>query len=56
MREKLRAHVTEAGVNYLLCRVAFGNLPKEASLRTVELIRREINSPWAGLLGTADSG
>ncbi|MDQ8727148.1 LLM class flavin-dependent oxidoreductase [Bradyrhizobium sp. LHD-71] len=42
VRDKLRAQVSEAGVNYLLCRVAFGNLPKDASLRTIELVRREI--------------
>jgi alkanesulfonate monooxygenase SsuD/methylene tetrahydromethanopterin reductase-like flavin-dependent oxidoreductase (luciferase family) len=42
VRDKLRAQVDAAGVNYLLCRVAFGNLPKEASLKTVEVIWREI--------------
>lgn len=42
VRDKLRAQTTEAGINYLLCRLAFGNLPKEASLRTVEAVRREI--------------
>jgi alkanesulfonate monooxygenase SsuD/methylene tetrahydromethanopterin reductase-like flavin-dependent oxidoreductase (luciferase family) len=47
VRDKLRAHVEEAGVNYLLCRVAFGNLPKDASLRTVELVRREIMPMYA---------
>jgi alkanesulfonate monooxygenase SsuD/methylene tetrahydromethanopterin reductase-like flavin-dependent oxidoreductase (luciferase family) len=47
VRDKLRAHVKEAGVNYLLCRVAFGNLPKDASLRTVELVRREIMPMYA---------
>ena len=29
VRDKFRAQVSEAGVNYLLCRVAFGDLPKE---------------------------
>lgn len=48
VRDKLRAHVDEAGVNYLLCRVAFGNLPKEASLRTVDYVRREIMPMYAG--------
>lgn len=47
VRDKLRTLVDEAGVNYLLCRVAFGNLPKEASLRTVELVRREIMPMYA---------
>lgn len=47
VRDKLRAHVQEAGVNYMLCRVAFGNLPKEASLRTVEYMRSEIMPMYA---------
>lgn len=42
VRDKLRAQVAEAGINYLLCRVAFGDLPKDASLKTIELVRREI--------------
>jgi len=29
-------------VNYLLCRIAFGNLPLETSLATVRAMREEI--------------
>jgi alkanesulfonate monooxygenase SsuD/methylene tetrahydromethanopterin reductase-like flavin-dependent oxidoreductase (luciferase family) len=47
VRDKLRAHVEAAGVNYMLCRVAFGNLPKEASLRTVDYMRGEIMPMYA---------
>jgi alkanesulfonate monooxygenase SsuD/methylene tetrahydromethanopterin reductase-like flavin-dependent oxidoreductase (luciferase family) len=47
VRDQLRKQVSEAGVNYLLCRVAFGNLPKEASLKTVEFVRREIMPMYA---------
>ena len=47
VRDQLRKQVSEAGVNYLLCRVAFGNLPKAASLKTVEFVRREIMPMYA---------
>ena len=46
VRDKLRAQVSEAGVDSL-CRVAFGDLPKDASLKTVELVRREIMPIYA---------
>jgi hypothetical protein len=54
VRDKLRAHVQEAGVNYMLCRVAYGNLPKEASLRTVEYMRREIMPMFAEKASAAE--
>ncbi len=38
----LAGEIEQAGVNYLLCRFAFGNLPLEASLHSVEVMAREI--------------
>jgi alkanesulfonate monooxygenase SsuD/methylene tetrahydromethanopterin reductase-like flavin-dependent oxidoreductase (luciferase family) len=48
VREALGAQARAAGINYLLCRVAFGNLPVEASLRSVAAIEKEI-MPILGL-------
>ncbi|HTY56005.1 MAG TPA: LLM class flavin-dependent oxidoreductase [Candidatus Binataceae bacterium] len=42
VRDKLSAQAQEAGVSYILCRMAFGNLTIEQSLRTVELMRSEV--------------
>lgn len=33
---------SEANINFLLCRMAFGNLPSEASLRSVDYFQREV--------------
>ena len=40
--EMIEKQVEDCGVNYLMCRLAFGNLPYEASLRSVELLASEI--------------
>ena len=42
VRGALAAQVAETGVNYFLCRAAFGDLPFAASLRSVELFAREV--------------
>ena len=42
VREAMLKQVQVAGVNYLLCRLAFGDLPAAASLRSVEMLRDEI--------------
>ncbi|RYE54361.1 MAG: LLM class flavin-dependent oxidoreductase [Rhizobiaceae bacterium] len=47
VRDKLRKQADEAGINYILCRLAFGNLPMDASLRTVRLVRDEIMPAFA---------
>jgi alkanesulfonate monooxygenase SsuD/methylene tetrahydromethanopterin reductase-like flavin-dependent oxidoreductase (luciferase family) len=47
VREKLMAQANTAGVNYFLCRLAFGNLPIASSLRSVELMKREIMPAFA---------
>jgi alkanesulfonate monooxygenase SsuD/methylene tetrahydromethanopterin reductase-like flavin-dependent oxidoreductase (luciferase family) len=38
----LQEQIEAAGINYLLCRFAFGDLPYEASRRSVDLFTREI--------------
>jgi alkanesulfonate monooxygenase SsuD/methylene tetrahydromethanopterin reductase-like flavin-dependent oxidoreductase (luciferase family) len=40
--EMIEKQVSDCGVNYLMCRLAFGNLPYEASLRSTELLASEI--------------
>ncbi|MGH7153294.1 MAG: LLM class flavin-dependent oxidoreductase [Acetobacteraceae bacterium] len=42
VREFLRRVVEESGINYLLCRFAFGDLPTEAALGSVALFAREV--------------
>ena len=41
-REKIAALAEESGVNYLVCRMAFGDLSYEESARTVELLTQEV--------------
>ena len=47
VRDKLLAQAKAADVNYFLCRLAFGNLPITSSLRSVELMKREIMPAFA---------
>ena len=47
VRDKLRKQGDEAGINYILCRLAFGNLPMDASLLTVRLVQDEIMPAFA---------
>lgn len=47
VRNRLAEEIETAGVNYLLCRIAFGNLPLETSLRSVALMRDEIMPAYA---------
>ncbi|KYH01503.1 LLM class flavin-dependent oxidoreductase [Bradyrhizobium sp. DOA1] len=42
IRHTLLNHLEEAGANYLLCQLAFGNLSLDASLATAMIIRSEI--------------
>jgi alkanesulfonate monooxygenase SsuD/methylene tetrahydromethanopterin reductase-like flavin-dependent oxidoreductase (luciferase family) len=42
VRRILTAQASDAGINYLLCQIAFGNLPLDASLRTAAAIASEI--------------
>ena len=43
----LTAQASDAGVNYLLCQIAFGNLPLEASLQTASAMASEIMPHFA---------
>ena len=42
VRETLLRQAAETDVNYVLCQLAFGNLPLSASLATVEALRSEV--------------
>ncbi len=42
VRDRLLKDVEASGINYLLCRLAFGNLTLEQSLQSVALIQHEI--------------
>ena len=41
-RARMAALAADAGVNYLVCRMAFGDLSYEESARTVDLLTREV--------------
>ncbi len=47
VRAKLRALGEETGINYVLCRFAFGTMPLEASLRSVALFAAEVMPAFA---------
>ncbi len=47
VRDRLREQAETAAMTCLLCRVAFGDVPLAASLRTVELFRREVMPAFA---------
>ena len=47
VRNALLTQAATAGANYLLCQVAFGYLPLDASLETATLIQSEINGDLA---------
>ena len=42
VRDRLIRQADAAGINYGLCRLAFGDLPMAASLQTVALLEREV--------------
>jgi hypothetical protein len=42
VRQAVRDQASAAGINYLLCQVAFGDLPLAASIRTVRFLAHEI--------------
>lgn len=41
-RDFIRQEIATAGVNYIACGIAFGTLPVGSSLRTIELLAREV--------------
>lgn len=47
VRDALRRQAREAGVTYLMCHVAFGDLPLAASLGTVAALRAEVMPAFA---------
>jgi alkanesulfonate monooxygenase SsuD/methylene tetrahydromethanopterin reductase-like flavin-dependent oxidoreductase (luciferase family) len=42
VRQMIDAQVAGCGINYLMCRLAFGDLPFECSLRSVDLLTRDV--------------
>jgi len=49
VRDRLAWEIETAGINYLLCRLAFGNLPVEQSLQSVALMHEEVMPALAAL-------
>jgi len=49
VRKTLAAQASAAGISYLLCQIAFGTLPLDASLRTASAIASEIMPHFDGL-------
>lgn len=47
VRAVMEREIAEAGVNYLLCRIAFGNLPLAQSLQTLAHLQDEILPVWS---------
>jgi alkanesulfonate monooxygenase SsuD/methylene tetrahydromethanopterin reductase-like flavin-dependent oxidoreductase (luciferase family) len=47
VRETLKRHVIEAGVTYVMCQFAFGDLPLAASLQTISVMRSSIIPDFA---------
>lgn len=47
VRDRLFREIDDAGVNYLLCRLAFGNLTLEQSLQSVALLQHEVMPAFA---------
>jgi alkanesulfonate monooxygenase SsuD/methylene tetrahydromethanopterin reductase-like flavin-dependent oxidoreductase (luciferase family) len=47
VRRILTAQASDAGINYLLCQIAFGTLPLEASLQTASALASEIMPHFA---------
>jgi alkanesulfonate monooxygenase SsuD/methylene tetrahydromethanopterin reductase-like flavin-dependent oxidoreductase (luciferase family) len=45
--DSLRRDITDAGVNYLLCRFCFGDMPHDAALRSVQLFARDVMPAFA---------
>jgi alkanesulfonate monooxygenase SsuD/methylene tetrahydromethanopterin reductase-like flavin-dependent oxidoreductase (luciferase family) len=52
----IREQVATTGINYLACGIAFGNLPVAASLRTVDLMAREVMPAFQNGQQAADAG
>lgn len=42
VRARLQDEIAESGINYLVCRLAFGNLTLEQSLQSVALLQHEV--------------
>ena len=42
VRTRMHEEISEAGINYLVCRLAFGNLTLEQSLQSVALLQHEV--------------
>jgi alkanesulfonate monooxygenase SsuD/methylene tetrahydromethanopterin reductase-like flavin-dependent oxidoreductase (luciferase family) len=53
VRKALNAQASAAGINYLLCQIAFGDLPFEVSLRTASAMASEIMPHFAPMLAEA---
>jgi alkanesulfonate monooxygenase SsuD/methylene tetrahydromethanopterin reductase-like flavin-dependent oxidoreductase (luciferase family) len=47
VREALKSQAVEAGVTYVMCQLAFGNLPLAATLQTISALRSTIISDFA---------
>jgi hypothetical protein len=42
VREMIDEQVAGCGINYLMCRLAFGDMPFEHSMRSLDLFVREV--------------
>jgi alkanesulfonate monooxygenase SsuD/methylene tetrahydromethanopterin reductase-like flavin-dependent oxidoreductase (luciferase family) len=54
IRAALSAQIEEAGINYLLCRICFGDMSMSEASRTVELFSREVMPALTGARAAAE--
>jgi alkanesulfonate monooxygenase SsuD/methylene tetrahydromethanopterin reductase-like flavin-dependent oxidoreductase (luciferase family) len=54
IRAALSAQIEEAGINYLLCRICFGDMSMSEASRTVELFSREVMPALSGSRAAAE--
>jgi alkanesulfonate monooxygenase SsuD/methylene tetrahydromethanopterin reductase-like flavin-dependent oxidoreductase (luciferase family) len=49
VRALLASEIGQSGVNYLLCRFAFGDLTLQESLRSVEMFSQDVQPHFTGV-------
>ena len=55
-RDYVRQQIAAAGINYIACGIAFGTLPVASSLRTTDLLAREVLPAFQEAKPVADAG
>jgi alkanesulfonate monooxygenase SsuD/methylene tetrahydromethanopterin reductase-like flavin-dependent oxidoreductase (luciferase family) len=48
VRKRLAEQVEAGGLNYMVCRFMFGDMPTQTAMRSVELFKRDVMPAFAG--------